>query len=271
MPSIGPGITIGGGITFEDAPFANTVFSTPGTYAINAPAGTYVEINGAEGGYAAAKVSLPGKGGRLVIQVNSNERFIVVVGGKGGNGVIGGRNAGGGGGYSGIFLNSISQANYIGIAGGGGGCATGNPSEDKPGGNGAGNGSGSNGGTYSGTDFGRGATLIAGGAGGAGGGVNGSVLQAGAGANQGGGTGGSNGGVAGLNGGAAGGVAGGDGAGGGGGGGYYGGGGGGASTWGGGGGGGSGTFNASHATLIRASSGYKTGNGSIGFYNADPG
>jgi hypothetical protein len=266
------GMTFSGGLIITKKPFANTTYSTPGTYSLFVPAGTYVDIRGARGGYAAAKVSAPGYGGRLVVQTLSDQTFQIVVGANGGNGTSGGRNAGGGGGYSGIFISSVTQANYIAVAGGGGGCATGNPSEDKPGGNGAGNGTGSNGGTFSGSDFGVGGTTSAGGAGGTTGGAAGSALQGGGGANQGGGTGGSNGGTGGNpGGGAAGGIGSGDGAGGGGGGGYYGGGGGGASTWGGGGGGGSGNYNATYCTLVRASSGYNNGAGSISFLDSDPG
>lgn len=249
----------------------SVVFNTPGSYTYTAPAGTYVDIQGAAGGFAAARVSAPGKGGRLVVQLLSEQTFEVVVGTEGGHGTPGGRNAGGGGGYSGIFISSVSQNNYIAIAGGGGGCATGNPSEDRPGGDGAGNGSGNNGGTHSGSDYGRGASILAGGDGGSARGVSGSALQGGNGGNDGSGQGGSNGGIGGTPGGGTGGVGSGDGGGGGGGAGYFGGGGGGASTWGGGGGGGSGTYNPSYVTLVRASTGYKANSGFVGFYSTDPG
>jgi len=248
-------------------------YSTAGTYSYTVPAGTYIDIQAAAGGYAAARVSAPGKGGRLVVQVLADITLQIVVGGEGGHGTSGGRNAGGGGGYSGIFITSVTQNNYVAVAGAGGGCATGNASEDKPGGNGAGNGSGSNGGTFSGSDYGRGATITAGGDAGSGqGGVAGSALQGGAGGNEGGGSGGSNGGTAGTpGGGAAGGLGNQDGGGGGGGGGYYGGGGGARSSWGGGGGGGSGTYNPSYVTFVRASTGYKSNTGFVGLYATDPG
>ena len=254
--------------------FTNVSYTTPGTYSLTVPSGIYVDIRGARGGKATAQNTEPGYGGRLVVRTTSSQTFQIVVGGVGGQGAGGGRNAGGGGGYSGIFISSVSQANYVAVVGGGGGCGTGNESESIAGGNGAGYGNGSDGSSGAGAGGGGGGTLSAGGGGGGGGygsGENGSALQGGRGRDQTGGLGGSNGGSGGSPGGGAGGFGTGDGGGGGGGGGYYGGGGSGAASWGAGGGGGSGNYNASYTALIRSSSGFNNGNGSVAFYITDPG
>jgi hypothetical protein len=262
--------------------WVNTTYSTAGTYTITLPYfDVYVDLRGARGGQAAARSTVPGYGGRQVFRTNSSlygQTVTVVVGGSGGDGVTGARNAGGGGGYSGLFVGSVAQANYIAIAGGGGGCATGNPSESVAGGNGAGYGNGSNGGQFGNGDYGRGATTTAGGAGATSGtnyhapGENGSALQGGRGANQNGGLGGGNGATGGTpGGGAEGGYGTGDGGGGGGGGGYFGGGGGASDSWGGGGGGGSGNLNATYGSLIRTASGYQNGAGYVAITTTDPG
>lgn len=255
--------------------FANVAYSSPGTYSLLVPAGIYVDIRAARGGKATAQNTEPGYGGRLVVRTTSTQTFQIVVGAVGGQGAGGGRNAGGGGGYSGIFVSSVTHGNYVAVAGGGGGCGTGNESESIAGGSGAGYGTGDSGSSGAGAGGGGGGSTSAGGGGGGGSygsGENGSALQGGRGRNENGGLGGSNGGSGGSpGGGGAGGQGNGDGGGGGGGGGYYGGGGSGAASWGAGGGGGSGNYNASYTELIRSSTGYNNGAGSIAFYTADPG
>jgi len=135
-----------------------------------------------------------GKGGaaRGTITLEAGKNYVVIVGEKGGDGLggIGGYGGGGngtgggsGGGYTGIFLNSVSLANSILIAGGGGGGA--NDFATCYGGDGGGTtGQDSQ---NAGSRGGFGATQTSGGSSGSSGGTAGSALQGGSGSAGGGG------------------------------------------------------------------------------------
>lgn len=155
-----------------------TTFSANGIYSFTTTKSSNIVVNmwGAGGGNAA----LSGGGGGFstgTFTANPGTTYFVVVGqggrpngatalgmigGAGYGATGGGGNGGTGGGYSGIFANSISQADAIIMAGGGGG------SNDYQGGAGGGTSGQDGGGGGAGSPNGKGGTQIAGGAGGTG-------------------------------------------------------------------------------------------------------
>lgn len=112
-------------------------YTTPGTYNYTVAAGRAISVDviGAKGGTNSSIAGSGGSGGRtqgkyffpyggsIVIQVGADPGSAsqggAPGGGSGASGTYGPST--GGGGYSGIFINSVSHANAIFIAGGGGG------------------------------------------------------------------------------------------------------------------------------------------------------